>query len=157
MLAARGASFFADLAAETGAFPADLLTALWDLVWAGEATNDTLAPLRKIVHGSASDTRRRPVPQGLFRSRRLGPPGSEGRWSLLPRPPVAAPKGMSAGTGARGQGASDMSAGTGAKGQGASDRSVGTGASEAGTARITDEAQALADHGPATRGTPATA
>ncbi len=100
LLATRGASFFADLAAETGAFPADLLTALWDLVWAGEVTNDTLAPLRKIVHGSASDTRRRPAPQGLFRSRRLGPPGSEGRWSLLPRPPVAVPKGMSEGAGA---------------------------------------------------------
>jgi len=100
LLAARGASFFADLAAETGAFPADLLTTLWDLVWAGEATNDTLAPLRKIVHGSASDSRRRPAPQGLFRSRRLGPPGSEGRWSLLPRPVVAVPKDMSAGAGA---------------------------------------------------------
>ena len=100
LLAGRGASFFADLAAETGAFPADLLTTLWDLVWAGEATNDTLAPLRKIVHGSASDSRRRPAPQGLFRSRRLGPPGSEGRWSLLPRPVVAVPKDMSAGAGA---------------------------------------------------------
>lgn len=98
LLAARGAQFFADLAAQTGAFPGDLLAALWELVWAGEATNDTLAPLRKIVHGSVSDTRRRGAPpQGLFRARRLGPPGSEGRWSLLPRPPV--PSGLASGTG----------------------------------------------------------
>jgi len=86
LLATRGAQFFADLAALTGAFPADLLAALWELVWAGEVTNDTLAPLRKIVHGAVSDLRRRAPPQGLFRARRLGPPGSEGRWSLLPRP-----------------------------------------------------------------------
>jgi ATP-dependent Lhr-like helicase len=85
LLAARGALFFADMVAATGAFPADLLTALWDLVWAGEATNDTLAPLRKLVHGGASEQRRRPQAHALFRSRRLGPPGSEGRWSLLPR------------------------------------------------------------------------
>ena len=124
LLAARGALFFSDLAAETGAFPADLLTALWDLVWAGEATNDTLAPLRKIVHGSVSDTRRRAAPpQGLFRSRRLGPPGSEGRWSLLPRPVGAAS--LSPGTAGRGAGrpaalatggAARASAGTGGDG-----------------------------------------
>ncbi len=89
LLAERGAQFFADMVSHTGAFPADLLAALWELVWAGEVTNDTLAPLRKIVHGAVSDHRRRAPPQGLFRSRRLGPPGSEGRWSLLPRPSAA--------------------------------------------------------------------
>ncbi|MGE5046928.1 MAG: DEAD/DEAH box helicase, partial [Deltaproteobacteria bacterium] len=81
----RGASFFADLAAQTGAFPADLLKALWDLVWAGEVTNDTLAPLRSYLRGESKEHRAahsgRP-----FRSRRIGPPGSEGRWSLLPAP-----------------------------------------------------------------------
>ena len=97
LLAERGAQFFSDLVAQTGAFPADLLSALWELVWAGEATNDTLVPLRKIVHGAVSDHRRRAPPQGLFRARRLGPPGSEGRWSLLPRP--AAPVDMAVGTG----------------------------------------------------------
>ena len=29
--------------------PGDLVTALWDLVWAGEVTNDTLAPLRSLL------------------------------------------------------------------------------------------------------------
>ena len=84
LLATRGALFFSDLAGETGAFPTDVLAALWQLVWAGEVGNDTLVPLRKLVRGGVSDQRRRPPPQGLFRARRLGPPSSEGRWSLLP-------------------------------------------------------------------------
>ena len=78
-----GASFFADLQALTGAFPADLLKALWDLVWSGEVTNDTLAPLRSALLGAPKEERRHGRP---FRSRRVGPPGSEGRWSLLPDP-----------------------------------------------------------------------
>ncbi len=82
----RGASFFADLQAATGAFPNDLLKALWDLVWAGEATNDTLAPLRSYLRGAPKEDRRVPHPGRPFRSRRIGPPGSEGRWSLLPEP-----------------------------------------------------------------------
>jgi ATP-dependent Lhr-like helicase len=86
MLERRGALFFSDLVAETGAFPRDLLDALWDLVWAGEVTNDTLAPLRAYVRGPAARTDRRQVRGRSFRSRRSGPPGSEGRWSLLPTP-----------------------------------------------------------------------
>src|SRR5205814_1720229 len=82
----RGASFFADLQTATGAFPADLLKALWDLVWAGEVTNDTLAPLRSYLRGAPKDDRRIPHLGRPFRSRRIGPPGSEGRWSLLPQP-----------------------------------------------------------------------
>src|SRR6185369_16976655 len=37
----RGALFFSDLTRETGAFPGDLLKAIWEMVWAGELTNDT--------------------------------------------------------------------------------------------------------------------
>src|SRR2546430_16614420 len=80
----RGASFFADLQTATGAFPADLLKALWDLVWAGEVTNDTLAPLRSYLRGAPKDDRRIPHLGRPSRSGRIGPPGSEGRWSLLP-------------------------------------------------------------------------
>src|SRR5581483_4379044 len=40
-LARRGALFFPELVREVGGFPARLLEALWDLVWAGEVTNDT--------------------------------------------------------------------------------------------------------------------
>jgi ATP-dependent Lhr-like helicase len=86
LLLRRGALFFSDMLAETGAFNADLLTALWDLVWAGEVTNDTLAPLRSFLRGASPKARERAraVRGRAFRSRRVGPPGSEGRWSLLP-------------------------------------------------------------------------
>ncbi|MEM1023273.1 MAG: DEAD/DEAH box helicase [Myxococcota bacterium] len=82
-----GASFFSDLANRSGAFPQDLLDAVWRLVWSGELTNDTLAPLRALLGGPQK--RKGPArAQGgrSFRSRRLGPPGSEGRWSLLSAP-----------------------------------------------------------------------
>ena len=86
LLAARGALFFADLIAETGAFPADLLRAVWDLVWAGEVSNDTITPLRGYLRGyGTNDSKRRERPRQSFRSRRVGPPGSEGRWSLILR------------------------------------------------------------------------
>ncbi len=89
-LSARGASFWPDLigAVAEADLPYDettVLTALWDLVWAGEVTNDTLAPLRALVSGGAgpsgsSGGRRRPRPGRLDR---LGPPSAAGRWSLV--------------------------------------------------------------------------
>ncbi|NIS35162.1 MAG: hypothetical protein GWN79_18350, partial [Actinobacteria bacterium] len=46
----RGASFFRDLyVAAEGGDPQDVLEALWDLVWSGEVTNDTLAPVRALA------------------------------------------------------------------------------------------------------------
>ncbi|MFO0593139.1 MAG: DEAD/DEAH box helicase [Polyangiaceae bacterium] len=85
LLATRGALFWTDLTSLTGAFPQDLLSALWDLVWAGEVTNDTLAALRSFLRGAAADApSKRQIRSLGFRSRRVGPPGSEGRWSLLP-------------------------------------------------------------------------
>jgi ATP-dependent Lhr-like helicase len=91
-LDARGALFFSDLVQATGAFPGDVLDALWRLVWSGEITNDTLAPLRSKLAGTGRDRRSRSPGRGArrsFRSRRLGPPGSEGRWTRLP--PIDAP------------------------------------------------------------------
>jgi ATP-dependent helicase Lhr and Lhr-like helicase len=89
LLRARGALFFSDLIANIGAFPPDLLNALWDLVWAGEVTNDTLAPLRSFLRSSASsESKKRTVRGRTFRSRRAGPPGSEGRWALVARGPA---------------------------------------------------------------------
>ncbi|WP_437971931.1 DEAD/DEAH box helicase [Sorangium sp. So ce260] len=103
-LARRGALFFSDLSRETGAFGADLLAALWDLVWAGEVTNDTLAPLRALGRESRSSGRRRDRDRpasgrGLagLRARRIGPPGSEGRWSLLSFPGASGAAGAPAG------------------------------------------------------------
>ncbi len=89
LLQKRGASFFADLQSATGAFPADLLEVVWQLVWAGQITNDTLAPLRSYLRGAQVESgrpQRSLTPGRSFRSRRVGPPGSEGRWSLLPEP-----------------------------------------------------------------------
>ena len=57
-LSARGASFFDHIAHELGAFPGDIVTALWQLVWAGLATNDTLAPLRSLGGSSKRNGRR---------------------------------------------------------------------------------------------------
>src|SRR5262249_58710241 len=49
-------------------------------------TNDTLAPLRSLF-GPRERAARRGFSGRSFRARRLGAPGSEGRWSLLLAPP----------------------------------------------------------------------
>lgn len=85
ILEARGAVFFGDLAARADAFPGDVLAALWDLVFAGLVTNDTTSPLRSL-YGLAVTERTSAKSASRFRSRRQLAPGSEGRWSLLPRP-----------------------------------------------------------------------
>ena len=43
---AAGACFFTDLLVDVDLAPEELQEALWDLAWAGEATNDAFAPLR---------------------------------------------------------------------------------------------------------------
>jgi ATP-dependent helicase Lhr and Lhr-like helicase len=72
----RGAVFFAEIARVVGGYPGDVLTALWDLVWCGEVTNDSLEPLRSLGREGAREGRRGRAP------RRTCPPGAEGRWSL---------------------------------------------------------------------------
>ena len=79
----HGASFFAALHEGTGGgFPKETVDALWELVWAGIITNDTLHPVRALtrVQDTRSSRRNRATP---FRSRRLVPPTAEGRWSLV--------------------------------------------------------------------------
>ncbi len=111
-LRAGGALFFRDLAATVEAelgqpVAADPLgDALWDLVWAGQATNDTLAPLRaRLGSGHVRHAVRRPAPRvralrgSALRGSalRLGatglrgtpsatavPPEVAGRWSATP-------------------------------------------------------------------------
>lgn len=82
-LRTAGASFWPELLAASGVADQELvLSALWDLVWSGEVTNDSLAPLRALARsGSAtrSGGRSRPRPGRL---RRIGPPSAAGRWSL---------------------------------------------------------------------------
>ncbi len=86
LLAARGALFFADIVARLGGFPDELLKALWDLVWSGEVSNDTFAPLHSLRRRRPGRRRARIKRFRGFTEIRHGPPGSEGRWSLLARP-----------------------------------------------------------------------
>jgi ATP-dependent Lhr-like helicase len=86
-LAQGGASFWGQLrAAAPAATDTELLTALWDLVWAGEITNDSLAPLRAVLTGGTGANRSARRPAGRPRPGRLtriGPPAGSGRWSLV--------------------------------------------------------------------------
>ncbi|HVE47104.1 MAG TPA: DEAD/DEAH box helicase [Acidimicrobiales bacterium] len=93
MLGRRGACFFRDLVGPAHD-DAGTLESLWDLVWAGEVTNDSFAPVRALASGA----RRRGRGKGRGgggaggRSRPrlghlgvLGPPKAQGRWSLVDR------------------------------------------------------------------------
>lgn len=91
-LAPGGAWFFRQLSDAVGSTddPA-LAAALWELVWAGRIGNDTLAPLRALTSSgsTAHRTRRQPPRTRTSRGRatmpsRTGPPGTSGRWALLP-------------------------------------------------------------------------
>jgi ATP-dependent Lhr-like helicase len=107
-----GALFFRDLSQRGAALlapddavswnDAAVLDALWDLLWAGLISNDTLGPLRARL-GERSAThpvRRTPRARyGRLRSQnrptsaiRLGPPTATGRWSRLPEPETDATK-----------------------------------------------------------------
>jgi ATP-dependent Lhr-like helicase len=91
LLRERGALFFEPLVTATAAFRNDVLDALWELVWGGIVTNDTLAPLRSLWRHSLGKRSGRRSP-GRFRSRRdARTPGSEGRWSLLNYGETSAP------------------------------------------------------------------
>src|SRR6185503_3182331 len=85
-LVRRGASFYREIhSAAGGGSDREVLDALWDLVWAGEVTNDTFAPLRALRwKRTGRDSRRRP---GRLTS--LGPPEAAGRWSLVEAPGTA--------------------------------------------------------------------
>ena len=77
----RGAAFWTDLLADLAeAEPAELQEALWDLVWAGEVTNDAFAPLRAPRLTLAR--RDREGGRRFARRRRPGAPQVQGRWSL---------------------------------------------------------------------------
>ncbi|MEV4757615.1 ATP-dependent helicase [Micromonospora sp. NPDC049559] len=70
---------------------ATLVAALWDLVWGGWITNDTLAPLRAVLSGGGAHRARPGAPRTRYRRpgravlpARGGPPTVAGRWSRLP-------------------------------------------------------------------------
>ncbi|HZI98656.1 MAG TPA: DEAD/DEAH box helicase, partial [Actinomycetales bacterium] len=100
-LTGGGAFFFRALSDAVGSTDdVAMAEALWDLVWAGRLTNDTLAPLRarlaggKVAHRRATSAPRarygrlrpgRPGQPGrAAMPSRGGPPSGAGRWSLLP-------------------------------------------------------------------------
>jgi ATP-dependent Lhr-like helicase len=115
-LAGGGALFFRTLAdrvvaqlraggqpAGGRASPTDqaVAAAIWDLVWAGRLTNDTLAPLRTVLGSgrpvAEADRPANPRAPGRAGARRpgfgravlpsrSGPPTVSGRWSVLPPP-----------------------------------------------------------------------
>jgi ATP-dependent Lhr-like helicase len=94
------AMFFRSIAALVGGDEAGTVAALWDLVWSGQITNDTLAPVRALLATSARTTHsRRPrAPRARYgrysglavgtaaspATRSPGPPSVAGRWSRLP-------------------------------------------------------------------------
>jgi ATP-dependent Lhr-like helicase len=79
----RSALFWFDLLVDTGLEAEEALPALWDLVWAGEVTNDAWAPLRAGRRYQAQSLR----PRGRRFSRRRASEvtATQGRWSLASR------------------------------------------------------------------------
>ncbi len=109
VLTGGGAYFFRALvdavsrAGGTAVRDDELAAAVWDLVWAGLVTNDTLAPLRVLTGGRATHRtprapRARTARRGVLAAARYGgapparptlpsrtgPPTMAGRWSLVP-------------------------------------------------------------------------
>jgi ATP-dependent Lhr-like helicase len=100
VLGGGGGYFFRQLSDAVGSTDDQLLTStIWDLVWAGHLTNDTLAPLRTTLGGKGTHRPRRPAPRARLgrratltgsapgrppRPSRTGPPTVAGRWSLTP-------------------------------------------------------------------------
>ena len=84
LLSRRGAVFFGEIERTLGGFRGDVVGTLWEMVWAGEVTNDTLEPLRSLMQqasprgGKARSDARHPT----RRPRLSTPAGTEGRWSL---------------------------------------------------------------------------
>ena len=90
----RGAAFWSDLLIDAGSelSAVELQDAMWDLVWAGEVTNDAFAPLRaprlsvaRGLGGGSAHADRRSSTGGRGRYARRGSSTSaqvQGRWSL---------------------------------------------------------------------------
>ncbi|PFG18062.1 ATP-dependent Lhr-like helicase [Propionicimonas paludicola] len=90
-----GGHFFADLVNRLDVPRDQLRDAIWELVWAGWLSNDSLTPLRALLGSSPRSGRQRTAPRARHRpslstaaiSRQLAPPEVAGRWSVLPAGP----------------------------------------------------------------------
>jgi len=97
-LSPGGAYFFAALAAAVPpASEASITDALWELVWKGLVTGDTVAPLRaRLGGGSTTHRARASAPRGRYgrlrasAPRRLAPPDAVGRWARVGASPLGA-------------------------------------------------------------------
>ncbi|MEV4715835.1 DEAD/DEAH box helicase [Micromonospora noduli] len=86
------ALFFRPLVDRVGSTDDAALTGvIWDLVWAGHLSNDTLAPLRAVLGAGGAHRSRPSAPRTRYRRpgrvalpTRGGPPTVAGRWSRLP-------------------------------------------------------------------------
>lgn len=93
VLGARGAVFWSELVtavqeANLAYDDPSILNGLWEMVWAGEVTNDSITPLRAVLGGAspkkaASRSGRGSRRPNLRSISRLGPPAGTGRWSLV--------------------------------------------------------------------------
>ena len=77
----QGALFWFDLLQATGLEGETALPALWDLVWAGEATNDAWTPLRASRRFETPRPEQR-RPRRFSRQRANAITATQGRWSL---------------------------------------------------------------------------
>ncbi len=80
---AKSAEFWFDLLAATGLEAETALPALWDLVWAGEVTNDAWQPLRAGRRYGVPKPERRP--RRFSRQRTTAIVATQGRWSPADR------------------------------------------------------------------------
>ncbi|MFL5938800.1 MAG: DEAD/DEAH box helicase [Gaiellaceae bacterium] len=78
-----GAQFWFDLLAESSLEAEHALPALWELVWAGEVTNDAWTPLRAGRRYGIPKPERRP--RRFSRRRATAVTATQGRWSLTDR------------------------------------------------------------------------
>ncbi len=88
--ALRSALHWDELLLETQLDEAVALPALWDLVWAGEATNDAWTPLR--ARRRQTPVRQERRPRRFSRRRAAGGSATAGRWSLTGRLFAGAPE-----------------------------------------------------------------
>jgi ATP-dependent Lhr-like helicase len=86
---AAGACFFTDLLVDVALSPEEIQEALWDLAWAGVATNDAFAPLRgprlTLARAQREQLRRGSARRNRFGAGRRRDGASaqvQGRWSL---------------------------------------------------------------------------
>lgn len=81
---ARSAEFWLDLLTAGDLDAETALPALWELVWAGEVTNDAWTPLRAGRRYATQD-RQRVRPRRFSRHRSANVTSTQGRWSLASR------------------------------------------------------------------------